>query len=270
MTDQLDCLAPLFVPADRPERFSKAAKSGADAVILDLEDAVAPEAKASARNFLRVDFTSLPVIVRVNAIATPWHAHDLAAVRRLRPAAVMLPKTEERDSLGQVCSFLGEAVPVIALIETGRGLANCRTMASTPGVVRLAFGSIDFCADLGCAHTREALLAARSELVLASRLGERQAPLDGVTATIDNAALVSDDARHARGLGFGGKLCIHPRQIEHVLAGFRPDASEVAWANKVLASGSGAVVVDGAMVDGPVRLRAQAILRRSGIRTESA
>ena len=126
--------APLFVPANRPERFAKAAASGADAVILDLEDAVAADAKDAARAALATDFTDLPVIVRINAIGTPWHADDLAAVARLRPAAVMLPKAEDADRVASVAAQTG--LPVIALVETARGLAHARAIAAAPGVAR--------------------------------------------------------------------------------------------------------------------------------------
>ena len=154
--------------------------------------------------------------------------------------------------------------PVIALVESARGLADARALAALDGVALLAFGSIDFCADIGCAHTRDALCAARSEIVLASRLAAIAAPLDGVTTAIDDAVAVEDDARHARELGFAGKLLIHPRQITPALAGLMPDAAEIAWARRVVAAAEGASRVDGAMVDAPVRLRAEAILSRAG------
>jgi len=108
------------------------------------------------------------------------------------------------------------------------------------GVERLAFGSIDLCADLGCAHARQALLFARCELVLASRLVGLTASLDCVTTAVDDAALIADDARHARELGFWGKFAIHPGQIEPITTGFRPAAAEIAWARKVLAIDAGA------------------------------
>lgn len=250
--------APLFVTANRPERFAKAAASGADAVILDLEDAVAADAKDAARAALATDFTDLPVIVRINAIGTPWHADDLAAVARLRPAAVMLPKAEDADRVASVAAQT--RLPVIALVETARGLAHARTIAAAPGVARIAFGSVDFCADLGCAHLREVLLPARSELVLASRLAGIAAPIDGVTVQLDDLSVSHDDAAHARALGMTGKLCIHPRQIAEVRRAFAPTEAEIDWARRVLASGDGAVSVDGAMVDEPVRIRARAIL----------
>lgn len=260
--------APLFVPADRPERFAKAAASDADAVILDLEDAVAAGAKDQARAHLSEDFTGLPasprlpvpvrIWVRINAYGTPWHAADVAAVARLAPAAVVLPKAEDAAT----CSAVAEAtgIPVIALIESARGLAHARAIAAAKGVRRLAFGSIDFCADLGCAHLREALLPARVELVLASRLAGIAAPLDGVTVQLDDPAPSHEDAAYARALGMTGKLCIHPKQIAQVLRAFAPSAEDIDWARRVIISGEGAVSVDGAMVDEPVRIRARAIL----------
>lgn len=249
----------LFVPAIRPERFAKAAASGADAVILDLEDAVATADKDSARSNMNGGFTHLPVIVRINAIGTPWHDADLAALNHKGLAAVMLPKSEDPTRIAQLVSALPD-LPVIALIETALGLANARAIAQLDGVVRLAFGSVDFCADLGCAHLAEILLPARSELVLAARLAGIAPPIDGVTVQLEDPTVVFDDAAHARTVGMTGKLCIHPKQIAEVNRAFAPTEAEISWAKRVLASGSGAVSVDGAMVDEPVRIRARAIL----------
>ncbi|PTW59024.1 citrate lyase subunit beta/citryl-CoA lyase [Breoghania corrubedonensis] len=252
--------APLFVPASRADRFAKAAASGADAVILDLEDAVGPGEKEAARAQLACDFTDLPVLVRVNAHGTPWHAADIAAVRALPVSAVVLPKSEDAGEVRSVVDALGGSVPLVALVETAQGLASARAIAAIGGVVRLAFGSVDYCADLGCDHLREVLLPARSELVLASRLARIAAPIDGVTTALDDASLTEADAAHARNLGMSGKLCIHPRQIEAVKRAFAPGKAEIVWAERVLAAGEGAVAVDGAMVDEPVRIRARAIL----------
>lgn len=262
MVDLVAIRAPLFVPANRPERFARAAASGADAVILDLEDAVAADAKDAARAALEAGFTELPVIVRINAHGTAWHGADVAAVAGMPVSGVILPKAEDAAITAAVARALGK--PVIALIESARGLANARAIAAAGDVVRLAFGSVDFCADLGCEHLREVLLPARSELVLASRLAGIAAPIDGVTVQIDDPALTHDDAAHARALGLTGKLCIHPRQIAEVRRAFAPTVTEIDWARRVLASGDGAVSVDGAMVDEPVRIRARAILAQAG------
>lgn len=260
---RLDFVVPLFVPANRPERFAKAAASGADAIILDLEDAVPAHAKDDARSALHSDFADHPILVRVNGIGTVWHAHDVAAASALpAAAAIMLPKAEMGAGLKGFCADVGRRLPIVALIETARGLADAREIAAFPGIERLAFGSVDFCADLGCANGRESLLAARCEVVLASRLAGQVPPLDGVTTSVDDADLATDDARHARDLGFGGKLAIHPRQVGPIRAGLRPDESELAWARRVLAGGEGAIAVDGAMVDEPVRARARAVLAR--------
>lgn len=250
--------APLFVPATRPERFAKAAASGADAVILDLEDAVAAADKAGARAALRRDFWDGPVIVRINGVGTSWHEDDMAAVAALAPDAVMLPKAEDPAAVAAVHAASG--LPLIALVESAAGLAAARAIAATQGVARLAFGSVDFCADLGCEHVREALTPARAELTLASRLARIAAPLDGVTLEVADGAAAHDDALHARAMGMTGKLCIHPRQAPEVLRAFAPSAAQIDWARRVLASGDGAVAVDGQMVDEPVRARARAIL----------
>ena len=253
------------MPADRPERYAKAFAAGADAVIIDLEDAVAPAAKAAARTALldardRVAGAACPVFLRINARGTPFHEADISAARALPSvAAVMLAKAECAHDVEAVADVTGR--PVLALIESAAGLAAARAIAEAGA--RLAFGSIDFAADLGCAHTRDALLLARSELVLASRLAGRAAPLDGVTTSVKDEAAITDDARYAASLGMAGKLLIHPAQISPARAGLRPTAEELAWADRVLATGDGAAALDGAMVDAPVRLRAEQIRRRA-------
>lgn len=253
----------LFVPANRPERFSKAQSSGADAIIIDLEDAVAPGAKVSARLTLSLPGvlpTGCEVFVRVNGRQTPWYRDDLAAVAQLQIAGVVLSKTESAEDIVATSKFL-PGVQLIALIETARGLAAVREISAATAVTRLAFGSIDFCVDIGAVNDRDTLLAARSAIVLASRLGELAPPLDGVTIAIDDMALIEGDARYAQRLGFGGKLCVHPRQIVAVRRGFAPSTDEISWAKRILEAGAeGAISVDGEMVDSPVRSRARQIL----------
>ena len=257
----------LFVPANRTDRYAKAFAAGADAVIIDLEDAVAPADKWLARKALcnaREAIAAAPVavLVRINAIGGDDYPLDLQALADLPIAGIVLPKAETADSLSAVAAATG--LPVIALIESARGLAAARAIASA--CARLAFGSIDYASDMGCAHTRAALAAARSELVLASRLASLPAPIDGVTAAVRDTEKVRDDAAYALELGFGGKLLIHPDQIEPAIAGFSPAAETVAWAKRVLATDAGVAVhsVDGTMVDLPVRLLAERILLRNG------
>ena len=257
------CVTPLFVPTTRPGRFEKAAQSGADAIIVDFEDAVATSEKVTARDQLtKASLPEGPILFRVNAVSTPWFKDDIGAVTKLGQRGVLLPKVESADDVNAVRS-IAPSSEIIALIETAKGLVNARAIAAS-GPLRLAFGSLDYCVDLGCVHQRDALLAARSELVLASRLAGIAAPIDGVTAQIGDDAAVKSDATYAAALGFSGKLCIHPTQIMSVKLAFSPSAKDIAWAERILdASQHGVAVVDGMMVDAPVRLRAQAILARA-------
>lgn len=255
----------LFVPADRPERIAKALASGADAVIVDLEDAVAPDAKERARDALGAWLARAgqgrPVVVRVNAIGTPWFEADLAVCRTPRVAAVMLPKAERAADLG----LGGSDKPVLPLVETAAGIDAVRDIARAPRVERLVFGSIDLQLDLGISGDGEELLLFRSQLVLASRLAGIAPPVDGVSSAIDDAARLQADTQRARRLGFGAKLCIHPKQVGTVNAGFAASTEEIAWARRVLdaaaQAGGAAVAVDGKMVDRPVILRAEELLR---------
>lgn len=263
----------LFVPGDRPERFDKALAAGADAVIVDLEDAVAPHAKDAARAALAAWLAARPagapgIVLRTNAAETPWFEADLTLAAHPAVQAVVLPKAETPAAIARVVAARGDGrpLPVIALIESAAGLANVRAIAATPGVLRLAFGSIDLQVDLGLRDaTEDELLPWRLELVLASRLAGIDQPIDGVTTALDDAERLSIDVQRARRLGFGAKLCIHPKQLSAARAGLRPSAQECDWARRVLAaagsSGGAAVAVDGKMVDKPVLLRAEAIQR---------
>ncbi len=258
-------VVPLFVPANRVDRIAKAWRSGADGVIVDLEDAVAPEAKAPARMLL----SQLPeylqnVIVRINAVGTPWFLDDVAMLRDQAFAGVMLPKVETAEDVGVLLDRLGRQVPVLVLIETVGGMAELQSILRASCVWGAAFGSIDYAMSVGSEHEWDALLAARSELVFRCRLAGVSPPLDGVTTAIDCEEPAAQDARRARALGFGGKLVIHPRQVEPVLSAFRPSADEIHWAERVLtaAQDGAAVQVDGRMVDEPVVERARRILRQ--------
>lgn len=258
----------LFVPASRTDRLPKALGSGADAVIVDLEDAVAPQDKEAARSaldaWLAIATSSLtPLWVRVNG-APPWAALDWALCgRHAAVQAVMVPKAETAAQMQLVHEACG-GKPLVALIETAAGYARRDELAAHPAVSRLAFGSIDFQLDLGIAGEGDALLMFRSGLVLASRLANRPPPLDGVTVEVADLQPVASDAARARALGFGGKLCIHPQQVGPVNAAFSPSAAELDWAQRVVAAceaaGGAAVAVDGKMVDKPVLLRARTLL----------
>ena len=261
MTAPRSCL---FVPADRPERIAKARDSGADSVIVDLEDAVATGAKLAAREGLVAALDAKrPVVLRINGRDTPWFDDDARFAAQRGVGAVMLPKAASADDVAALRGRCGDK-PVLALIETARGLAAVNAIATAPGVARLVFGGIDFQLDLDIEDDDEGLRAYRAQLVLASRVAELAAPVDGVTLEIDDAERVSVDALRARAFGFGGKLCIHPRQVSSVNAAFSPRPEQLAWARRIVeasdAAGGAAVAVDGKMVDAPVLSRALRLL----------
>lgn len=254
----------LFVPGDRPERIAKARLSGADAVIVDLEDAVAPSNKVAAREaFANALDAAHPVVLRINGADTAWFDDDSRLAAHAGVAAVLLPKAAAPDAITAANAASG-GKPVLALVETAAGMANVAALAAAAGIARLVFGSIDFQLDLDIDDDDQALLAFRSQLVLASRLANLPPPVDGVTTALDDAARIEAESRRARSLGFGGKLCIHPRQVAIVNAAFSPSAAQLAWARRIVeaaaAADGAAVAVDGKMVDAPVLARARRLL----------
>lgn len=255
----------LFVPGDRPERFAKAAAAGADVVVVDLEDAVAPAQKAEARENARAWLAEgHRAVVRLNAPGTSWYEADLAAVGP-HAAGVLVPKAEDPATLAAVAAALPAGSGVVPLLETAAGIANAMALCACPSVVRPAFGSVDLAAQLGVDHgSHEALRYARSTVVLAAAVAGRGAPVDGVTTALADEGALATDLDYAVLLGFTGKLCIHPRQVEPSNRRFSPTDREVEWARGVLAADrDGSVAVyDGQMIDRPVVRRAQAILAR--------
>ncbi|WP_438751035.1 HpcH/HpaI aldolase/citrate lyase family protein [Pararhizobium sp. O133] len=255
----------LFVPADRPDRVAKASASGADAIIIDLEDAIAPAAKPMARKSLGDGLAgglpALPVFVRINGVGTPWHVEDLVAASALDIDGVLLPKAETAADLEAVRANLPSGMAVLAIVESAKGLSNCDAIAEASD--RIIFGSLDFAVDIGAKHDREALLMARSRIVLSARLANKPPPIDGVTMAIKDEAIVEDDARYGASLGFAGKLLIHPAQVSPARRGLAPSDDEVAWALRITATaGDGAArAVDGLMIDAPVLARARQIVR---------
>jgi citrate lyase subunit beta/citryl-CoA lyase len=253
----------LFVPGNRPERFDKAIATGADSVIIDLEDAVAPDAKQGAlEQALAWLGAGNSAVVRVNAVGTPWHEAEVAALAGTC-ASVMVPKSHSTDELASVHAVVGERI--IALVETARGIRDADLVASAPGVVRIALGNVDLSAELGVDPASHAALAySRGRLVAASAAAALAPPVDGVTTVLDAPDVLAADLDVTRELGFGGKLCIHPRQVVPVNAALRPNEDELAWARRVRdsASADGVSVVDGLMVDPPVIARALQIINR--------
>jgi citrate lyase subunit beta/citryl-CoA lyase len=249
----------LFVPGDRPDRFAKAAAAGADAVLLDLEDAVAPADKEAAREHVLAWLAAgNDAVVRVNAAGTRWHEADLAVAGLA--AAVVLPKAERAADVART----GPAV--IPLVETAAGIAAAGEVCAAAGVVRPAFGNIDLAAELGVdPASHPALLFARSALVLAAAAAGCAPPIDGVTAALDDPAVLRRDVEHALELGYTAKLCVHPRQIGPVHDALRPSEEDIAWANRVLGAGESATAVGGHLVDRPVQLRARLLLDRAAL-----
>jgi citrate lyase subunit beta/citryl-CoA lyase len=265
----------LFVPGHRADRFDKALASGADAVVLDLEDAVAPPDKEGAREALARymaaadEATRQRLVVRINDEHTLWFDDDLALLAAANAPAVMLPKAETVATLARVRSAC-PGIDVLALIESARGVLNAEALAAAEGVQRLVFGTLDFALDLDLVDDPAAgpvgLDAAASRLAWASRAAALPLPVAGVTADIHDPAILRADFARARAHGFGAKLCIHPKQVAWVHEALRPTEAEVEWAQRVLAAAAstqGAVQLDGRMVDRPVVERARRLLERA-------
>ena len=252
----------LFVPGNRPDRYAKACATRAGAVIVDLEDAVAPAEKPAAREALsRWLSAQRPVLVRVNAAGTPWFEDDIRACGGAGVAGIVLPKAEGPDDIARVGAIAGTR-PVFPLVETARGMWNVLAIAQAPDVEALLFGSLDYQSDLATGD--DDLTYARSRLVLASRVAGIGAPVDGITQSVDDLELLRRDGQRARHLGFAAKLCIHPRQVDVVNRCFAPSPEEIEWARRVVdafaRSSGNAALLDGKMIDRPVLVRAEAIL----------
>lgn len=253
----------LFVPGDRPERVPKALASDAHAVVVDLEDAVAPADKERARRSVESDPR---VLVRINAAGTPWHEDDVAFLTHHRVAGIVLPKAEEAGTIEHVARVTRAAI--VPLIESAQGLYAIDMIAKARGVARLAFGHLDFQLDIGmqASEDERELDPVRLAIVLASRRAKLTAPIDGVTVALEDEARLAADTQRAKRFGFRAKLCIHPKQAAIVNAAFAPTAEQLDWARRVLAAAkeaNGAFRLDGQMVDAPVIARARALLESS-------
>lgn len=262
----------LFVPGDRADRFSKAAAAGPDIVIIDLEDAVAPDAKGAALvATIEAVGNGFQAVVRMNSASTEYFQSELEALVQLTATpgsgllGVMIPKAEDVETVELVRGRIPAELAVVPLIESAAGVVATARIVACQGVTRLAFGAIDFVADIDASGEDEFLAYARSLIVVHSRAFRISPPLDTPIAEFSDEAVVASAAKRARGYGFGGKLCIHPRQVAIITAAFQPDDRQITWARAVISVGAGVGTVDGAMVDRPVVLQARSILRRAGL-----
>jgi len=259
----------LFVPGSRPDMVAKVPRWAPDAVAVDLEDAVAPGDKESARDAAVRAVADLPrdtgtlVLIRVNATASPWYTDDVAAVAGSAADGVVLPKLETVEQLEDLRSRAG--LPMIGGLETARGVARCRELVG--GCLAVYFGAEDYIASVGGRRTADGreVLYARSEVVLAGAVAGVGVLDQAVVAARDEEAYRAD-ARVGRDLGYDGKICIHPSQVALAHEAFTPTDDEVDHARAVIEAGrSGVGVLDGEMVD-DVHLRmATAVLSRAGL-----
>lgn len=259
----------LFCPADRPERF-RGALDKADAVILDLEDAVLPEAKAAARgNLIDADIDPDRVIVRVNAPGTDAFVSDLAALAQTDFRSVMVAKTESAEEL----DVFDERFSLLALCETAAGIHAADRIAAHPRVIAMMWGAEDLVASLGGTSSRTSEGAyrdiaryARSRVLLEA--GARgKAAIDAVHIAIDDVDGLRAEAVDAAASGFRATACIHPSQVPVIRAAYRPDDDTVSWAHDVLAAAAGERGVfrfRGRMIDEPVLRHARSVIARAG------
>ncbi|GAB3386175.1 citrate (pro-3S)-lyase subunit beta [Humibacter soli] len=265
----------LFCPADRPDRFAKALDRS-DAVILDLEDGVAPPDRASARLALTafgrgVGDDRARVIVRVNPAGTADHAADLDAVRATPFRTVMLAKTESAGDVDAVAAAVG-GMRVVALCETARGVLAAAEIAGHPSTVALMWGAEDLIVSLGGASSRtptgeyrDVARHARSAVLLAAGASGVDA-IDAVHIDLDDLEGQAAEAVDAVATGFAATACLHPRQVEVVRDAYRPSDGAVVWATRVVeaaAQSSGAFRLEGRMIDEPLIAQAEAVLRRA-------
>jgi citrate lyase subunit beta/citryl-CoA lyase len=273
MAAHSDPLTYLFVPGNRPDRFGKALASGADAVVLDLEDAVAADAKDAAREAVHAWAAEATpadlarVVLRTNDLGSPHAARDLAAAADAALTTVMLPKTESADDVAAVRSAAPD-VAVLALVESARGIAAAEKIAEAPEVVRLVFGTLDYALDLDLEleDASDGLSYAAGRLAVASRCAGIATPVGGVTPQLGDEARLLADLAWSRRHGFGAKLCIHPAQVAAIHAALAPTSQAVERARRVLeadAGSPGAAQLDGRMIDRPVVLAARRTLARA-------
>lgn len=275
----------LFVPGNRPERFGKAIAAGADAVCIDLEDAVPPDARAQARVSVSDWFATRPatdgpiVGIRINALATLDGFQDVVMLAGSAAADfIMIPKAAGAAELVQLREVLGPATaPLWPIVESARGLEQAFAIAGARGVEGVLFGGADYSADVGCTLDWDALAYARGRLAAAAAAGGDAGGvqlLDVPYLDVQDEAGLLASTRRTLAMGFTGRACIHPSQVGPVNAVFTPSEEEVARARAVIAALEAArgraALFNGKLVEKPVILAAQRTLERAGARTGPA
>jgi citrate lyase subunit beta/citryl-CoA lyase len=267
----------LFAPAVRPDFILRLPERGADAVVIDCEDATPAGAKQEARANIRslvptILGPEMQVFVRVNSVASEWFEADIAEGLVEGLAGIVVPKIESTDQIDRVAVALRRAghprLGVLAGIETALGVADARALLTHPSVVGGYFGAEDFIADMGGVRTRSGgeVVFARSAVALAARLAG-VTMVDQIVADFRDDERFLEEAASARAMGYHGKLCIHPRQVELANTAFVPTAEEIEHARRLLAAydkasaaGVAAIDFEGQMVDEPLAAHARRIL----------
>ncbi len=274
----LKLTALLFTPGSRPERFEKALASGADGIIVDLEDAVPVMDKDRVRvevmkyfnTNIRVGMAPFVTAIRINSLRSDAGREDLMAIKKagIVPDVVVLPKVESADEVKFAVTHLDRSVRLICLIETVQGVRRCASIVeSSPSVAALAFGGYDLSAETGGEPTWDALLWPRTQVVHACTASSAVA-LDQPYINLDNTAGLEEECARVRALGFVGKLAIHPKQVATIKAGFLPTAAQIDRAARIIraydAAKGNVANIDGQMIDVPMYRSAQRIMQRAG------
>lgn len=267
----------LFVPSNRPDRFEKASRSGADAVILDLEDSVGVSQKAASRDNLQAGAdlavaAGQSVYVRVNPVGTEWHTEDLAAAARINARGVIVPKCEDIDVVNEIDRGLAEGLELFVIMETAAGVLNAAALCRpTDRIRRVSFGAYDFALDMGVVPEQAYALMtwARIQVAMAAVAGGVQ-PIDTAFADVRDPDAMRRQTEEAHGMGFTGKFAIHPDQVPIINEVLSPSPEEIDTAQRIVAAfdeaerdGIAAITVDDKLVDYPIAQRAQATLERA-------